>query len=191
MLIFLTGIVSAIPLYENDPDLIGYYKLDEADTIMIDYKDNAQPNCNLYYSGSSQQQTSVAPNSNYALGFSGGTDHAINKTCINTLMLSMKNFTINYWIGTTNSWTDERTIMIWYPDAQSGVFARGKGNQNEHIFYGAGGGQVTLNSAGASYSMWTLRFNGTYVALFANTNQKEASAETVGFDINPAPTQLV
>ncbi len=180
LLIILSSFVSAT-LYDNDSDLIAWYKLDEAGGSMIDYKDNALPNFDCTYNGALQQQTAIPSYSDYSLGFDGTNDVCNNTAIVSHLNGAGTGITVSAW-WTSDSYDVLRAAVSHnFNGGNIGMLLAVTTDAGEYTkcFLRAGGVQIALNAVYQyKESMFTCRYNGTHGSIWVNNTQVDAIART-------------
>jgi len=99
MIICLSSFVSA-NIYNNDIDLIGHWKLDDASTTIADSSNSGSTGA---YNGILNQQGKLVSYSDYSLGFDGNDEVDIG---INSKMSSLGNFTVGCWINQSSNYAE-------------------------------------------------------------------------------------
>ena len=152
-LILLSSFVFSITT--DDPDLIAFWKLDDAGSVFTDSKTIGTP-YSLDYNGALQQQTPLANYSTYSVGFDGRNDALNNSNDLDAPFLSMINYTIGLWVI---DMADDETLMHYTSSLGSNIGFWFEYNDNLLRFQ--------VYNVGATDCQWTNeKYSGMVTARF-------------------------
>ena len=157
LILLVSFVYSANEVYDNDSDLISFWKVDDSGSVFTDSK-TIGTQYSLEYNGALQQQAALIDYSSYSVGFDGSDDFLNNSVDLDAPLSSMVNFTLGLWVI---DMSDDETLMYYGYQLGSNIGFWFEYNDNLlrfQAFDGSPGTDCTWLSPKHS-GMLTVRFN--------------------------------
>ena len=178
--LLLSSFVSATPVYEDDSDLIGYWKFDGADVKLEDSKTNSLVKIGLNFSGTAGelQQPCLATTycsagaGDYSIDFDNQYYADNRSATTKSHIFSLKNYTVGCWIDSGNA--DDDTVFS-VRVTNDGWYIRTSADSGGQMAISAQN-FITYNLGDAIVGLLVGNCNGTDCSIWLNGTQRNTGA---------------